>query len=439
MTPEQRPDSSPSGKKVSTLVSYALVAVGLFACFWSIWSAGRMGLSRMAASYASAQNQLPAADEAVRLAPLDPDAHYLRASMLSTSGELSEAVREYERAVELRPLDYVLWLSLGSACDEAGDTQRALLAFREAARLAPFYSQPHWQLGNALLRANHSDEAFAEMRVAALSQPALLPNFLDLVWSSYGGDASATERVIRPETDAWKLALARFFVKRGKAAEALTLFRAAWETSDEDRLSLLKELLAARQFAEAYQVWKSGKQESGNESVDKDAALIEDGSFEDGAKINQPGFGWQMISGNEMIRISLDRAEPRPESGPSSLLIDWRGNPNAGGPPVLSQLVLVEPGSRYRLHFAFRTKELSTGGPPFIVVSDAGGKEAELARGAPLPKNSDGWQEQSIEFASGEETRAVLIKMVRQSCGVGSSPCPIFGQTWLDDFSLQKL
>jgi hypothetical protein len=396
-----------------------------------------MGLSRMTASYASTRNLLPAADEAVRLAPLDADAHYLRASMLSTSGELSEAVREYERAVELRPQDYVLWLSLGSARDENGDAEGALLAYREAARLAPAYSQPHWQLGNLLLRADRTDEAFAEMRVAAVSQPTLLPNFIDLAWSTYGGNTYAVERVIHPETDAWKLALARFFVKRGNAGEALALFRAIGEASAEDRLSLLKELLAAKQFAEAYQIWKSGMQEGRNEPVGESAPLITDGSFEGGTKINQPGFGWQMISGNEMIRISLDRSEPRPASAQSSLLIDWRGNPDAGGSPVLSQLVLVKAGSRYHLHFAFRTKDLSTGGPPVIVVSDAGGQEAELARSAPLPKNSDGWQEQNIEFAATQETRAVLIKMVRQGCS--SAPCPIFGQTWLDDFSLQKL
>ncbi|HKQ99417.1 MAG TPA: tetratricopeptide repeat protein, partial [Pyrinomonadaceae bacterium] len=380
MSAEQHPDSSLHAWKKSALLRYSLAAVGLFVCFWSIWSAGRMGLSRMTASYASAKNLMPAADEAVNLGPSDPEAHYLRASMLTSSGNLSEGIREYERAAALRPLDYVLWMALGSARDENGDTEGALLAFREAVRQAPAYAEPHWQLGNVLLRANRPDEAFAEMRSAALSRPVLLPNFIDLVWSTAGEDAREVERVIRPETDSWRLILARFFVKRGKAGEALALYRAAGEASEEERQALLKELLAAKKFTEAYQVWKSVREEKRNDSATEEAAAITDGGFESGAKVNEPGFGWQLVSGNQMIRLSLDETEPA--AGTKSLLLDWRGNVDAAT-PVLSQLVLVEAGARYRLHFTFRTKELSTGGPPVIVVSDAGGTSMELARSEP--------------------------------------------------------
>jgi hypothetical protein len=350
--------------------------------------------------------------------------------MLSSFGQTTEAVREYEEAISLRPLDYVLWLSLGSARDEAGDTDGALVAFREAVRLAPFYAEPRWQLGNLLLRARRSEEAFAEMRAAALSQPTYLPNFIDLVWGASRGDAATVESVVRPETDSWRLTLARFFVKRGKVNEALALYRAAGSSSVEDRQSLLKELLAAKQFAEAHQVWKGGAEEKRSGETE----FITDGSFESGAKVNEPGFGWQLITNSQLVRVSLDSSEPG--HGSKSLLLDWRGNVDAAT-PALSQLVLVDAGSRYRLGFSFRTKDLTTGGPPIVVITDASAKDAELARSAPLPKTSGGWQEQTLEFTTGQTTRAVTIKMIRQSCA--SAPCPVFGQIWLDGFSLRKL
>jgi hypothetical protein len=311
-----------------------------------------MGLSRRTASYASAKNLLPAADEAVRLSPTDPEAHYLRASMLTSIGETSEGVREYEQAVSFRPLDYVLWLSLGSARDEAGDTEGALLAFREAVRLAPAYAEPRWQLGNLLLRMNQREEAFTELRRATMSEPTLLPNFIDLVWNATSGDTTTLERVIHPETDSWKLALARFLLKRGKTGEALALYRAAGEASAEDRLSLLRELLAAKQFAAAYEVWKSRRVEGGEKSASAEggggSTLITDGGFEGGTKVNEPGFGWQLISGQQAVRASLDQGSPR--GGAKSLLLDWAGGVDAAT-PVLSQLVLVEAGARYRLRF----------------------------------------------------------------------------------------
>ena len=429
-------DSVADGTKRSRPLSYVAAFVGLILCFWSIWSAARMGLARLSTSYAAATNLLSAADEAIGLSPSDPDAHYVRAVLLSARGDLREGLKE--RAASLRPLDYVLWLRLGRARDEAGETEGALSAFREAVRLAPAYAQPHWQLGNLLLRAGRREEAFGEMRLAAASRPQLLPNFIDLAWNVSQGDALAVERIVRPETDFWRLTLARFFIKRGKTAEAFALFRAAGEAtaSTEDQRTLLVDFLAARQFPEAYQIWKSGKEEERQNQAGSDQTGITDGNFENGEKVNEPGFGWQLTPSKQMIRLSLDQVEPR-RAGSHSLLIDWSGNSDVGV-PVLSQLVVVEPQTRYQLSFAFRTKHLTSGGPPLLVVQDASSQDArEMARSTPLPKDTVGWQEQALEFTTGTQTRAVLIKVIRQNCT--SAPCPVFGQLWLDDFSLKKL
>jgi hypothetical protein len=60
-----------------------------------------------------------------------------------------------------------------------------------------------------------------------------------------------------------------------------------------------------------------------------------------------------------------------------------------------------------------------------------------LASSAPLPAGTNSWQEVTLEFSSGDTTRAVLISLQRQSCPSG--PCPIFGRLWLDTFTLGKL
>lgn len=436
-------------KKPETLIvshrflQYILAAVALVACLLGIWVIGRAGFSRLLSEYVVRSSLLPSerqtntvaiADEATRLAPSDPAAHRARAISLMDAGQLAEAIREYEQAIALRPGHYTLWVELGRARDQADDQQGALEAFTEAVRLAPYYAQPHWQLGNVLFRMGLREEAFAELRRATLSDMALLPAAIDLAWAAYERDARAVERVFQPQNAQARLALARFFARHGKPAEAVEQFRAAGKITDAERRAFLQDLLAAKQFTESYEVWSDGLEaRSGARPGGK--AAITDGSFEGGIKFDDPGFGWQLTRDAAAFRYSLDTVGPK--EGAQSLRIDFNGDYNPAS-PVVSQLVLVEPGARYRLHFAARTEELVTGGLPVIAVSDASSNQGRsLIESSPLPQGTSGWQEQVIEFAAGDGTNAVLVSFVRQSCGSG--PCPIFGRVWLDQFSMEKL
>ena len=90
------------------------------------------------------------------------------------------------------------------------------------------------------------------------------------------------------------------------------------------------------------------------------------------------------------------------------------------------------------MSFYARTENVKTGGPPVVVVSDASGPDARvLAQTPALPQGTNAWQEYEVEFAAPLKTEAVLVSVRRQSCE--TSPCPMFGRVWLDDFSLRKL
>jgi hypothetical protein len=117
--------------------------------------------------------------------------------------------------------------------------------------------------------------------------------------------------------------------------------------------------------------------------------------------------------------------------------LDWNGN-SPPNPPVMSQLVLVEPNARYHLSFAARTQDVVSGGLPFVVVFDKNSKDNRvLAQSATLGKeNNNNWQDYSLEFTTSSETRAILVGLQRESCG--ADPCPIFGRLWLDAFALRK-
>jgi hypothetical protein len=406
-----------------------LACLCLAVCLFCAWAAVRLGLSRMFSVYAAKTGSLEAAEKAARMTPSDPQAHFVKGALLKEYGRLEESVREYEEAAMLRPRDYVMWLDLGLARDEKEDQAGALSAFREAVRLAPDYSEPRWQLGNAELRAGLFDEAFAEMRRATQSRPALLPQLIDLAWSIYGRDVSAIERALGAQTPSANLALARFLVKHGKAADAARIFRTVEQVSFEDESALLKELLAAKQFRIAYEVWsahaKRGESDAGSQ--------LHNGGFEEKIDLKDLGFGWQVARDAATVQISIDNVQPH--GGTSSLKLDWKGDSNPSA-PIVSQLILVEPNTRYRLSFAARTNELVTGGPPLISVEDVADSSRELTHSASFERTTP-WKDYTVEFTTGRESQAVLVAVRRQNCS--NSPCPVFGSLWLDDFSLQKL
>jgi Tetratricopeptide repeat len=408
-----------------------LASVILFsACALAAWASMRAGAARLLAKYAVVAASAEPAQLAVELSPSDAETHTARGSVLFGMKETGGALAEFERAAALRPRDYFVWLQLGRARDEAGDADGAARALQEAIRLAPFYSEPRWQYGNFLYRRGRLDEGFDEMRRAAESNPSLYPAFADLAWGTNKGDARAVVAVVRPHTDAQRLALARLFARSGKTDDALALLRASVELDADERKSLLLEFLKAKQFRAAYEVWARGRGVAPG-----GVGVFDNPGFEGPVDLSERGFGWRQE--HAVNGVTLSRDIKTANSGARSLLLEWAGEPNPGA-TVISQLVLVEPGARYRLSFAARTEGVKAGALPLVFVADeSADDERVLAESRTLPPGASPWQLYEVEFTAGAKTEAVLVGIRRQNCE--SSPCPMFGRVWLDDFSLRKL
>ena len=415
---------------IQTLARLLLALALSLACIWSAWQAVRFGLGRVLAGYGLMTNELAPVDQALRLSPDDPDARVNRAALLSQRGEHQEAAAELERAAQLRPRDYYLWLELGMARDRMGDAARAELAFREAKRLAPHYAQPAWQLGNLLFRAGLEEEALGELVRAAKTDPTLLPAIIELTWAARP-NATAVRELLKPQTSLEHLALARFFAKRGAGAEAVVEFRGAGTPNLEEAASLINQLIAQGAYRDAREAWVYAYL-SGNANPEPPDVLIYDGGFERALTIDDPGFGWRVSQTLPNIKLSQDSANAR--EGGKSLRVDFRGitNPVA----VVSQMILVEPKTHYRLQFASRTQELVSGGLPFIAVSEATPPRVQIAETPVLAGGTDQWRDSTLEFDTGPQTHAVLVQVLRKGCT--PEPCPIFGSLWLDAFVLTK-
>jgi tetratricopeptide (TPR) repeat protein len=401
----------------------ALTMLGIALCLFLIQASARFGFSRMLARYALVESSIPAADQAVQLTPSDADVHRSRATILNRLQKPEEAAQSLEKATALRYRDDILWIELGNTREELGDTTGALAALDEGVRWAPHYAHTHWQRGNLLLRMRRSNDAFVELRKAASANPAYTPNLIDLAWGISGEDIKTTDSILEIRDDTTRLALIRYLARNGKGREVVDqLGKLNGLPSAELQNELAHLLLNAKAYREAFELWRA---------VNHNTELPINGGFEEPIATNDAAFGW-IIAADQKSRAAIDVSEKF--GGAKCLQINLDGSWTPGT-TLLSQIVVVDSNKSYRLSFSVRTKDLVTGGPPVILVIDAVNNQI-LRRSENLPTATTPWRTLTLNFNTTGTSQAVIIRLQRNNCD--SSPCPIFGTLWLDEFHIEQ-
>ena len=378
------------------LIRFAVAILAIAFCLFLIQASARIGFSRLLSKYALTVNSIPAADQAVRLSPSDPEAYRARAAVLNRWQMTAEANKSLELATSLRYRDDYLWLELGNAREDVGDKAGALAAFDQAVRWAPYYAHTHWQRGNLLLRMGRYDDAFAELRTAVAANRSYLPNLIDLAWGVSRADLSATKELIQLDDDAERLALVRFLASR-------------------------------KAFRDAFEVW------GGSDLTRSPGPRLFNGGFEDQIVLSGATFGgWILSPEQTKNKLAIDMSEK--SAGARSLQINFGGEWNPGT-PLLSQTLIVEPGKTYRMSVSVKTQDLVTGGPPLITVNDAVNNQL-LGKSENFPSGTTPWLKLSFDFTTLATSEAIVIRLQRNSCD--SSLCPIFGTLWLDEISVDE-
>ena len=386
----------------------------------------RYGMARIFVRYADFTNSVLAADEAIRIAPLDPEAHRVRAIVLNRLRERREAAESLESAVSLRYRDDYLWIDLGNTREEIGDTENALAAMHQAVRWAPYYAHTHWQRGNLLLRMQRPSEAFRELRVAATANPAYLKQLIDLAWGISRGDIKTTETLLAINDDILRLDLIRFLARKGEGRDVLDQIRSLNNPlSKQNKDELVKLLFVAKAYRAAYALWRDP------DDFKSRKPWFVNGGFEEPFSVDDSAFGW-LISPEVKGAFVVDVGER--SGGNKSLLMRLDGN-WPPGTSSLSQTFLVDPNQKYRISFGAKAKELVTGGPPVLVVYDANTNQL-LGKSQTLPSGTTSWVRSSFDFTTQSATEAAVIRLQRENCD--SSPCPIFGNLWIDEFVVES-
>jgi hypothetical protein len=119
------------------------------------------------------------------------------------------------------------------------------------------------------------------------------------------------------------------------------------------------------------------------------------------------------------------------------LRIIFRAPRNLDKIPV-SQTVVAEPGTQYRVEFYARAEDIISASTPVVVIFDAADGKT-LGSSRPLPTGTSDWQKVTIDFTEPPGHDGIRLGFYRGPCGSDAQICPIFGTAWYDDFNLQRI
>jgi hypothetical protein len=401
------------------------------------WFAVRWYVGNTVAEYAPevTQGGIELARMAVRWAPGDPLTHWRLGSLEEktfSAESLAAAVNEYREAVRLSPNDYRYWMELGRALESGGDQESSEKALRRAVELAPAYSHPRWQFGNLLLREGKFEEAFNQLGRAAEADDQMRPQVFELAMRVFAGDVDQIAKVAC-STPAARAQFAVYLVSVQKVDDAMRMWGTITPADRRAQTAVTREmddaLVTAKQFRAALNLRRE-LQPDGNLPV---AGQIWNGDFESPltSSVADP-FGWQ-VNSRPSAQVTIDSLG---HTGQGSLRIAFKSSSTLEKIHV-SQTVVVEPGTQYRLEYYVRTQDLISASTPVLSIVDAA-DGAALAASKPVPSGTNQWEKITLDFTANPKHDGITIGFNRADCS-DTQVCPIFGLVWYDDFILQRV
>jgi hypothetical protein len=280
-----------------------------------------------------------------------------------------------ERAAAISPLSSAPRIRLGLATEARSDFPAAERWLLEAARVDHQF-EPRWTLANFYFRQARAAEFWKWMRAALeVSYGDRAPAF-DLCWRSSQDAQEIFERAIPDQTDVLGAYLAYLLGQHRNAAGPVAVRLAAMRDPAYTALleaacdSLLDMGSAAGNAADAREVWRLlGRPAPGG---------VTNGDFAR-PPVNH-GFDWRLLESAGVTHVHLD---------PSGHRIQLSGKqPEACD--LLHQIVAVEMGKQYELHWETRTQGIAS---PSGIEWNVAGRRAPVAA-------AEDWRKGVVSFTA---------------------------------------
>ncbi len=409
------------GKRLGRLAAIAYASTALTIAFVACVN----GIATYYASESQRVGELSFADYAVLLDASNPRAHISRAEALASVGDFDAASTALTVAIELREQDPFLWLRLGQMRNRSTNPEAAASAFVRSSELAPGYYQPWAELGEIAVARGDIELGFSFFRQAAKRNREFLFDMIELAEKTFPDDPAMIESLL-PSDAAAKKVIANHFVTKKWITPNVMTFLTGDEISQDERAEYVTRLIEMGEFAKAYAIWTVLNEQT----MELAEANVVNGGFENGDLTEIRSFGWQ--ADDDSVGAAISRIGTGAHSGSHALRVRFQGNADGSG--LLSNLVYLRPQTNYEISFAFRTEGLVSAGLPTIQLIDAG-TMSSLIGTVIINTEKPEWIMIRRRFLSGK-TPAAYIRFGREACAM--SPCPIFGDVYLDSFEIRE-
>jgi tetratricopeptide (TPR) repeat protein len=132
----------------------------------------------------------------LQINPNYADTYYNLGTVLLQTGRVSQAIEQYQKALSLNPDNMKIHNNLGNALEQAGRLPEAIDQYRQVLRLMPDFAEAHYNLANALQHAGRLTEAVGQYEQALQIKPrdALTHHNLGLALIQTGQVSKAIEQ-----------------------------------------------------------------------------------------------------------------------------------------------------------------------------------------------------------------------------------------------------
>ncbi len=357
--------------------------------------------------------------EAQRLQPF-ARAQYAHGLNAWFRNDTQTAAAFYRKAVSRDVFFLDAWLRLAEAEAALGHDQKArnILAF--AVGLTEDVLR--WKWAQILLaRDLGMDEILYRNCNYLLSHRQMLPDVLQLLRIHLGADVTATLGVLNPEN---LIAYLNWLMRWGMSADSLAVWQKICQNGKPDTelaMQYAHFLLNQMQVTEAMAVWQEYHSLDG----------VTNPGFE--KEITQRGFDWR-YGEDKSGDWRIERVNQGAFEGQHALRISFSGQRNITF-QNLFQIVPVVPSKRFRLHYSWKSENISTDQGPFVEI--AGYDQDGFYQSGPMITGTHEWRRESIEFRPPAGCRAVVVRVRRHPSRRFDSK--IKGVLWLDNFRLEDL
>lgn len=365
-----------------------------------------------------------------RAARLDPDnaeyRNHLGRYYALVAADPGSAIEPYQAAVQLNPHSARYWFDLASAYQVLGDISNQTQALEHAITADPTTPDVAWEAANLYLVQGENEKASGEFHVVLENDPDLANRAIQLCWRM-NPDVDTLLRDVVPARSTAYIAFLELLMAKHETAATAKVWAALMASSQTFELrhvyDYFQYLLNHKDVDQARLVWQQAAPRFGLSSyLPTRSNLIVNGDFS--LDVLNGGFDWQYQK-QRSVTLTLDPSDSHGGGRSLQITFDGPGVNDAG----IRQFIAVQPSTSYQFSAYYKNGDIEGAGGPHFTIQDA--YTQTVLYDSDELKETGFWKSATGEFATGEDSRLVILHVRRLPEG-----SPIRGKLWVDDFHL---